>query len=232
MPSTTRPSVKAALVPYYCTLVCSFMVLGCFSQSNFVKVPIESRSQSSLQDVRLGANLNDSNFTLTEINRFISVNRSIYPVTVWTEREDSLSAVLRTLKRPVARVVVSNIAKVPLFFPSGMFGKGVGRIDDFELCLIYQFGKEGNDSVLNMPSRSDYRLFTHQPNYFVKLKPHDSALIEDSLDFIVCSDGRQLESGRYWLVFYYQNFFTKKGQSDYWIGRIQSDTLWFRIEDN
>jgi len=67
-------------------------------------------------------------------------------------------------------------------------------------------------------------------DYFSVLRPDETHLYRDSLDFISGCEWDSLPTGRYWIIAKVKSLWWRDTEPPIWTGECWSDTVWFRIE--
>jgi hypothetical protein len=210
-----------------------FICGGC-GLPNFV---VDRNEPSTYQDsLRLSVALTDTTFSQATINGYIHLHHVVYPVMRPSRSLDSL----RSLKRPMARVTVTNLSRSELIAPGpGSPYDFRGRIKREEMLeySISWAGDTGASSVVQPEieqgiSADKAILGPYWKSDWMKLSPGKTAVLGDSIDILEVLEDRDLPSGAYKLVFYLSNHWRKHAGDNYWTGAIQSDTVRFYLRDS
>ncbi len=197
-------------------------------------VEVKGGSHSYQDSLLVTVVLNDSVFTEQEISDFVRLDSTVFPNLRPTPQFDSLQRV----RRPIATMIVTNLASIPIRVPLAKWysRRGLGN-DDFP--VVYSIGNatgalnpplkpimDGSLDVTNMLWYSDRR--------FVTIQPNQSLILEDSIDVLSLSaiiyESSNYPPGRYWIAFTYSNIFIRQGKNNYWTGSISTDTVYFEIK--
>jgi hypothetical protein len=186
------------------------------------------------QNVDVLAELNDSVFSVSSVNASLDLIRTIFPYAVRTTEIDRLKDSLNKLMVPKAMVRAVNNSSVCLWMPNDGDLNSLPADTGFWIgnTLAYHFGKEGCDSAWNLGHSSFGCDIVVDKGRFQRVEGGDTVKVADALGFTLWDGVRNFETGRYWLVVYYQNFSRKKDDIEYFVGIVKSDTAWMRFVDS
>lgn len=209
----------------------SIVLVACGATNNFVRQEIDLNQEN--QCLKLEVTLNDTVFDSPSLSQYVAIYDTIYPLLQVTPHIDSLRQVAEGLHHPIASIRVVSSCSEQKYVPSTHLTVMNAVPYPTNAPIIYEFGKKGSDSVWNLAKKWHDGLgaLYNFPDYYQRLDSDQSRILVDSLSFLLYPESTKIPSGEYWLVVTYQNHYSRKNRSDYWIGQIESDTAWFRVTD-
>jgi hypothetical protein len=220
-------------------ILCAFAI-SCYNYDSKFERVSDEQSKSHNDSLNLTVTLNDTVFRLDQINKYLRLRHEVYRTAQLPPHFQILIDSMEATHRPKARIMVNNRSGSIYIAPIGEILWGPASLGGADHALQFDYGKQGSDTVLNDPSHmrdgkptviierySPYK--PNDPGYFQELRPGQSKILFDSLDFFSDCEASRIPEGNYWLVIFYLNYNKVKGVSNYWTGRIQSDTIRFSV---
>ncbi|MBD3402292.1 hypothetical protein GF420_05310 [candidate division GN15 bacterium] len=181
--------------------------------------------------LKLEASLNDSSFSCPEINRYLESSWWGQDAETTADRTDSTS----TSHLPLLTVAVRNPSNERMKLPISLLSYGYERGGERNTNILYKLGNENGALTFSLPpgvvvsGGQDMMPWVNDPDHFGTIEPGQVVVIDDSLFILDRLRMRPFSPGRYWLAVSYQNYWKEPDSDNYWIGRVNADTIWFDL---